>query len=160
MKKLRRIACPLTLGFHNSTPSSASWDFAIAWPTCQDHCYSTQQISCHPGCRTPSIALFSQHFHSTKGHCGLEFTRALVQQQFWILKARQLIRRCIISRRQLQDVIQPIMADLRKKDYLPRSTFHSVKQELNVWDHFSSKPRVPKTIYTSLHLSRHQSYPY
>ena len=50
----------------------------------------------------PSIELFLQHIHSTNGYCGLEFSRAVVQQQFWILKARkvlrQLIRRCITCR--------------------------------------------------------------
>ena len=45
--------------------------------------------------------------------------RALIQQQFWILKARNVLRRiirhCITCRRQQQDVIQPKMADLPKK---------------------------------------------
>ena len=72
----------------------------------------------------PPIELFLQHIHSTNGHCGLEFSRALVQQQFWILKARkvlrQLILRCITCRRQQQDVIQPIMADM-PKERLPSS---------------------------------------
>ena len=56
---------------------------------------------------------------------GHEFSRSSVQQQFWILKTRkelrQLIRRCITCRRQQQDVIQPIMADL-PKERLPSST--------------------------------------
>ena len=60
-----------------------------------------------------------EHVHDTNGHCGLEFSRALIQQQFWILKARKVLRRiirhCITCRRQQQDLIQPIMDDLPKE---------------------------------------------
>ena len=67
----------------------------------------------------PSIDLYLKHVHDTNGHCGLEFSRALIQQQFWILKARKVLRRiirhCITCRRQQKDVIQPILADLPKE---------------------------------------------
>ena len=67
----------------------------------------------------PSIDLYLKHVHDTNGHCGLEFSRALIQQQFWILRARKVLRRiirhCITCRRQQQGVIQPIMADLPKE---------------------------------------------
>ena len=68
------------------------------------------------GAESPSIDLYLKHVHDTNGHCGLKFSRALTQQQFWTLKARkalrQIIRHCITCRRQQQDVIQPIIADL------------------------------------------------
>ena len=64
----------------------------------------------------PSIDLYLKHVHDTNGHCGLEFSRAPIQQQFWVLKARKVLRRIIryriTCRRQQQDVIQPVMADL------------------------------------------------
>ena len=133
MKKLERIACPLTLGFQNSAPSSTSMDYCD-----RVHDLPKPLLFCVAG----FLSFWMPHaFQSNSSYStftapmytGLEVSRALFQQQFSIPKARrvlrQLIRRCI---------------NCRKKDSLPRSTFHSVQLEMIIRDHFSSKPRVQK----------------
>ena len=62
---------------------------------------------------------YLKHVHDTNRHCGLEFNRVLIQQQFLVHKGRKVLRRiirhCIACRRKQQDVIQLKTTDLSKE---------------------------------------------
>ena len=49
-------------------------------------------------------------------HCGMEHTRSILQQDFWIIRSRKhlkkTIRQCIPCRRLRQKPVKPLMADL------------------------------------------------
>ena len=63
-----------------------------------------------------AVKLFMEHIHASNCHTGLEHTRSILQQDFWILHARKqlknILRHCHACRRLRQDALTPLMADL------------------------------------------------
>ena len=64
----------------------------------------------------PIVKLLIKNFHLTNTHSGVEQTRCLLMQYYWILKCRavvrQTVRQCIPCRRMIQDIQQPQMSDI------------------------------------------------
>ena len=69
--------------------------------------------------RHPVIRLFLEHLHQTHCHQGVDYLRALVQQQFAIVKLRTALRtvvsKCVTCRKRRADTINPMMADLPRE---------------------------------------------
>ena len=69
--------------------------------------------------RHPVIRLFLEHLHQTHCHQGIDYLRALVQQQFAIVKLRASLRtvvsKCVTCRKRRANTINPIMADLPRE---------------------------------------------
>ena len=64
----------------------------------------------------PIVKLLMKNFHITNTHSGVEQTRCLFMQYYWILKSRAVVRltvrQCILCRRMIQEIQQPQMSDL------------------------------------------------
>ncbi|XP_075256676.1 uncharacterized protein LOC142349146 [Convolutriloba macropyga] len=64
----------------------------------------------------PIVKLLIKNFHLTNTQSGVEQTRCLLMQYYWILKCRavvrQTVRQCIPCRRMIQEIQQPQMSDL------------------------------------------------
>ena len=62
------------------------------------------------------VKLLIKHTHDTSCHSGVEQPRALLMENYWILRCRvivkQTVRQCIPCRQMLQDAVTPQMADL------------------------------------------------
>ena len=63
-----------------------------------------------------TINLVIKHIHIANRHSGLEYSRAALQEHYWILRSRKVLRsiisKCIPCRRLHQDIRQPLMGDL------------------------------------------------
>ena len=64
----------------------------------------------------PIVKLLIKNFYLTNTHSGVEQTRCLLMQYYWILKCRvvvrQTVRQCIPCRQMIQEIEQPQMSDL------------------------------------------------
>ena len=69
--------------------------------------------------RHPVTRLFLEHLHRSHCHQGVDYLRALVQQQFAIVKLRTALRsiaqRCVTCRKRRAETISPMMADLPRE---------------------------------------------
>ena len=67
----------------------------------------------------PVTRLFLENLHRTHCHQGVDYLRALVQQQFAIVKHRAALRtivlRCVICRKRRAETLSPMMADLPRE---------------------------------------------
>ena len=66
--------------------------------------------------RHPLVYVFLRHMHLKNHHEGNDYLRALVQQQYAVLKLRSILRsirfNCVLCRKRSTKPVQPIMADL------------------------------------------------
>ena len=66
-----------------------------------------------------AVRLFLQHLHEKHCHQGVDYLRALVQQQFAIVRLRTTLRsivlRCVTCRKRRAQTIIPMMADLPRE---------------------------------------------
>ena len=64
----------------------------------------------------PLVKYYIQQLHNTLHHEGIEYIRSVVQQHFWVLKLRSLLRtikhNCTTCRKFAANCLQPQMADL------------------------------------------------
>ena len=69
--------------------------------------------------RHPLVRLFLENFHRNQCHQGVEYLRALIQQEYAIVKLRTTLRsivsRCIICRKRKADTLAPMMSDLPRE---------------------------------------------
>ena len=67
----------------------------------------------------PVTRLFLENLHRTNCHQGVDYLRALVQQQFVIVKLRAALRtivlRCVTCRKRRAETLSPMMADLPRE---------------------------------------------
>ena len=70
--------------------------------------------SCHP-----AVRLYLEQLHETYCHQGVDYLRALVQQQFAIVKLRTALRsivsKCVTCRKRRAETLNPIMSDLPRE---------------------------------------------
>ena len=68
----------------------------------------------------PVTRLFLENLHRTHCHQGVDYLRALVQQQFAIVKLRAALRtivlRCVTCRKRRAETLSPMMVPYREKD--------------------------------------------
>ena len=66
--------------------------------------------------RHPLVYAFLRHMHLKNHHEGNDYLRALVQQQYAVLKLRSILRsirfHCVLCRKRSTEPVQPMMADL------------------------------------------------
>ena len=66
--------------------------------------------------RHPLVYVFLRHMHLKNHHEGNDYLRALVQQQYAVLKLRSILRsirfNCVLCRKRSTKPVQPMMADL------------------------------------------------
>ena len=69
--------------------------------------------------RHPAVRLYLEQLHETHCHQGVDYLRALVQQQFAIVKLRTALRsivsKCVTCRKRRAETINPIMSDLPRE---------------------------------------------
>ena len=69
--------------------------------------------------RHPLVRLFLENFHINQCHQGVEYLRALIQQQYAIVKLRPTLRsivsRCITCRKRKAETLAPMMSDLPRE---------------------------------------------
>ena len=69
--------------------------------------------------RHPVTRLFLEQLHRAHCHQGVDYLRALVQQQFAIVKLRtalrSIVQRCVTCRKRRAETISPMMADLPRE---------------------------------------------
>ena len=69
--------------------------------------------------RHPLVRLFLENFHINQCHQGVEYLRALIQQQYAIVKLRPTLRsivsRCITCRKRKAETLTPMMSDLPRE---------------------------------------------
>ena len=69
--------------------------------------------------RHPLVRLLLENFHRNQCHQGVEYLRALIQQEYAIVKLRTTLRsivsRCIICRKRKAETLAPMMSDLQRE---------------------------------------------
>ena len=69
--------------------------------------------------RHPAVRLYLEQLHKTHCHQGVDYLRALVQQQFAIVKLRPALRsivsKCVTCRKRRAQTLNPIMSDLLRE---------------------------------------------
>ena len=69
--------------------------------------------------RHPLVRLFLEHLHQKHCHQGVEYMRALIQQNFAIVKLRTALRsiqsKCVVCRKRKAETLSPMMADLPRE---------------------------------------------
>ena len=69
--------------------------------------------------RHPLVRLFLENFHINQCHQGVEYLRALIQQEYAIVKLRPTLRsivsRCITCRKRKAETLAPMMSDLPRE---------------------------------------------
>ena len=69
--------------------------------------------------RHPAVRLYLEQLHETHCHQGVDYMRALVQQQFAIVKLRTALRsivsKCVTCRKRRAETLNPIMSDLPRE---------------------------------------------
>ena len=68
--------------------------------------------------RHPAVRLYLEQLHETRCHQGVDYMRALVQQQFAIVNRtalRSIISKCVTCRKRRAEVLNPIMSDLPRE---------------------------------------------
>ena len=72
-----------------------------------------------PDSRHPLVRLFLENLHSNQCHQGVEYSSALIQQEYAIVKLRTTLRsivsRCIICRKRKAETLAPMMSDLPRE---------------------------------------------
>ena len=69
--------------------------------------------------RHPAVRLYLEQLHETYCHQGVDYLRALVQQQFAIVKLRTALRsivsKCVTCRKRRAETLNPIISDLPRE---------------------------------------------
>ena len=90
--------------------------------------------------RHPAVRLYLQQLHETHCHQGVDYMRALVQQQFAIVKLRTALRsivsKCLTCRKRRAETLNPIMSNLLGKDWRLKSV-HSRTLESTILARFT-----------------------
>ena len=114
--------------------------------------------------RHPAVCLYLEQLHETHCHQGVNYLRALVQQQFAIVKLRTTLRsivsKCVTCRKRRAETLNPIMSDLPREKLQFKERPFKHRNRL-FWSVLRSCEKINrKMMGIPLHLLNYQSCPF